>query len=60
MRGKMKIKVQFFSRAAAEAWLNDLVALAECEDEVAAIMGVADKILKSRTTKQTTLHSFFQ
>ena len=28
--------------------------------EVAAIMGVADKVLMLGTMKQTTLHSFFQ
>ena len=47
-------------RPAADAWLKDLEALAQCKEEVAAIRAIADKVLGGSTAKQSTLHSFFK
>ena len=47
-------------KVTAEAWLRDLEVLGECTEEVAAIMTIADKVLKGGKSQQKTLHSFFK
>ena len=47
-------------RSTAEAWLRDLEVLGEYTEEVAAIMTIADKVLKGGKSQQKTLHSFFK
>ena len=47
-------------KVTAEAWLRDLEVLGECTEEVAAIMTIADKVLKGGKSQQKNFTFIFQ